>query len=84
MNLFLWNVRSLGNNLKIHFILQTLKDCNIDIAFITESWLTEGFAHTAALLNSFKYELSHTFRPNRTGGGVATSPKYGIPLRHNL
>ena len=71
MNLFLWNVRSLGNNLKIHFILQTLKDCNIDIAFITESWLTEGFAHTAALLNSFKYELSHTFRPNRTGGGVA-------------
>ena len=71
MNLFLWNVRSLGNNLKIHFILQTLKDCNIDIAFITESWLTEGFAHTASLLNSFKYELSHTFRPNRIGGGVA-------------
>ena len=33
--------------------------------------MTEGFAHTAALLNSFGFELSHTFRPNRVGGGVA-------------
>ena len=33
--------------------------------------MTEGFAHTASLLKSFGYELSHTYRPNRVGGGVA-------------
>ena len=64
-------MRSLCNNLKIHFILQLLDDCSIDIACITESWLTEGFAHTAAVLKSFNYELSHTYRPKRAGGGVA-------------
>ena len=64
-------MRSLCNNLKIHFILQTLQDCDVKMECITQSWLTEGHNHTAAILNSFGYDLSHYFRPNRPGGGVA-------------
>ena len=57
--------------MKLHFILQTIKDSNIDIACITESWLTESHLHTAAVLKSFGFNLSHTFRSKRKGGGVA-------------
>ena len=44
----LWNVRSLVNNLKFHFITQTLADNDIHIACITESWLSpdQGHSHT--------------------------------------
>ena len=70
MKLVLWNVCSLANNLKLHFILQTLTDSKIDIACITESLLTEGHAHTASVLKSFGFNLTHTFRAKRKGGGV--------------
>ena len=33
--------------------------------------MTEGFAHTEAELKSYGYKLTHFFRPNRSGGGVA-------------
>ena len=57
--------------MKLHFILQTITDSNIDIACITESWLTEGYLHTASVLKSFGFNLSHTYRTKRKGGGVA-------------
>ena len=77
----LWNVWSMGNNLKIHFIIQTIADSKIDVACITESWLTEGYAHTQSILNSFGYNLSHTFRPNRAGGGVAMLIKANLEYK---
>ena len=65
-------MRSLGNNLKIHCILQTLLDRDILIACITESWLQEnGKEHTVAIIKSFGFELSLTCRKNRSGGGIA-------------
>ena len=48
-----------------------MSDRDIDLACITESWLTEGHAHTAYILDSFGFALSHSFRKNRAGGGVA-------------
>ena len=80
----LWNVWSLGNNLKVHFIIQTIADSKVDIACITESWLTEGFAHTQSILDSFGYSLSHTFRPNRAGGGVAMLIKKAMLSENNF
>jgi len=57
--------------LKLHFIIQTLLDSDIHIACITESWLNDGHDHTIAVLNSFGFSISHSFRATRKGGGVA-------------
>ena len=51
--------------------MQTLSDGDIDIACITESWITEGHDHTVFLLNSYGFNISHTYRKTRRGGGVA-------------
>ena len=69
----LWNVRSIANNLKVHFVPQTLKDSNIDIACITETWLDpeQGHNHSIGIIESYGFTLSHTPRKNRKGGGVA-------------
>ena len=68
----LWNVRSLVNNLKFHFITQTLKDNDIHIAFITESWLSpdQGHNHTISEIKKLGWNISFTARKLRTGGGV--------------
>ena len=66
-------MRSLGNNLKIHCVLQTLLDKNISVACITESWLQEnGHEHTVTIIKSFGFEVSLSCRKDRTGGGIAT------------
>ena len=76
----LWNVRSLVNNLKIQFILQTLRDQNIDITCITESWLDpdQGHNHSLAIIKSYGFQVSFTPRKNRTGGGVAVLMKKSV------
>ena len=68
----LWNVRSLVNNLKFHFITQTLKDNDIHIACITESWLSpdQGHNHTISEIKKLGWNISFTDRKLRTGGGV--------------
>ena len=58
-----------------------MNDCNIDIICITESWLSEEFAHTEAVLKSYGFQLSHTYRPNRAGGGVAFLLKKGLEFK---
>ena len=65
MNLLLWNVWSLCGNLKFHFILQTMKDADIHIACITESWLTEGHDHIVANIEKLGYKISHYFRADK-------------------
>jgi len=77
----LWNVRSLGNNLKLHFVIQTLVDTNIHIACITESWLNSGHDHTIAILEAHGFAISHSFRPTRKGGGVAFLVRKGINFK---
>ena len=66
-------MRSLTNNLKIHFILHTLKDSNVDIACITETWLSPelGHEHTISIIKKWGYNIAFEARKNRTGGGVA-------------
>ena len=66
-------MRSLANNLKIHFVLQSLQDKDVDIACITETWLSPelGHNHTISIIESFGYNISFTARKGRKGGGVA-------------
>ena len=83
----LWNVRSIVNNLKVHFVTQTLKDCKVDIACITESWLDpdQGHNHTISIIESLGFTVSFSPRKNRRGGGVAIllrSHIQFVPIQH--
>ena len=87
MNCLLWNPQSLQN--KVLDFIQLLEDNNIDIAFITESWMTCQNNHTSALLRESGYTMYHNFRQDKVGGGVAivaqTSliPKNGKTMVYN-
>ena len=47
-----------------------MKDADIHIACITESWLTEGHDHIVANIEKLGYKISHYFRAAKRGGGV--------------
>ena len=81
MRLLLWNVRSLTNNLKVHFILHTLHDNKIDVACITETWLSPELGHNhtnISIIKSRGYNITFDSRSDRNGGGVAFLLKSNI------
>ena len=73
MNCLLWNPQSLQN--KALDFIQLLEDEDVDIAFITESWMPSQNNHTSALLKDFGYSMYHCHRPDKVGGGVAIIAK---------
>ena len=68
MKCLLWNPQSLQN--KIADFISLLEDNDIDISFITESWMTSQNNQTSALLQEAGYNIFHFCRQNRKGGGV--------------
>jgi exonuclease III len=64
-----WNVRSLNN--KCDDVMILLQDSNIDIALITETWLTEQCNNTTATIKSYGYSIIHSHRHDTKGGGTA-------------
>ena len=62
-----WNVQSINN--KCNDVLGHIVDRELDIVFITETWLTAQFDHTTANVKDYGYVLEHKFRNGR-GGGV--------------
>ena len=78
LNCILYNAQSLCN--KIHDFIAVLQDSDIDIAAITETWLT---AHKNTITSELKvagYNIMHAFRENKRGGGVAIIHKVGLNL----
>ena len=73
MNCLLWNPQSLQN--KILDFIQILEDNDIDISFISETWMTSQNNLTSALLKESGYTMYHYCRPNKQGGGVAIIAK---------
>ena len=73
MKCLLWNPRSLQN--KILDFIQTLVDNDIDIAFVTETWMTNANNLTSGLLKESGYNMFHSFRTDQRGGGVAILTK---------
>ena len=69
INLVSWNVQSLAN--KIHVVLQLLNDQNIDISCLQETWFSSETNITTSIIKESGYNISHTFRSNKRGGGVA-------------
>ena len=69
--------------------ISLLDDNDIDIGFITESWMTSQNNHTSALLQESGFNFYHYFRPNQKGGGVGIVarsqfiPKSGKAMHFN-
>lgn len=68
-----WNPQSLQN--KTSDFLQVLQDNDIDIAFLAETWMTSQNNHVSALLRESGYNMYHSFRTDKKGGGVAILAK---------
>ena len=51
-------------------VISVLVDNNIDIAFISETWLSSMTNLTTSILKKYGFNISHNFREKR-GGGVA-------------
>ena len=64
----LWNVWSVCN--KTDEVMQTLIDSDINLAFITETWLSDDTGNITSIIRSYGYQIFHTDRSSR-GGGIA-------------
>ena len=64
-----WNARSLNN--KADDTMALIQDLSVDVAFVTETWLTELCSVTTACIKSYGYGITHNFRSDRRGGGTA-------------
>ena len=77
----LWNVRSLKN--KVRNVMATIVDCDSDIVFLTETWLTTVKSKSTAEIKEYNYDLLHNPRSDsRRGGGVGVMTKNTIKCRN--
>ena len=58
-----------------------LLDHDIDIATITETWLTSERNSVTAVIGNYGYKLLHTYRNDRGGGGVAILYKSWLKIK---
>ena len=63
-----WNVQSICN--KIYEVLSILSDNDIDIACISETWLSEEKSQITAIIKQHGFQIKHIYREKR-GAGVA-------------
>ena len=77
----MWNPQSLQN--KLFDFIQTLEDNDIDIAFITETWMTCASNLTTGLLKESGYSMFHSFRSDQKGGGVAVLTKTSFLVKNS-
>ena len=67
-----WNVQSIVN--KAEEVMEHIKDCEADFAFLSETWLTSVTSDVTALIKTYGYKIYHYFRKDsikQRGGGVA-------------
>ena len=64
-----WNVQSLCN--KTDKVCQFLTDNKIEIACITETWMSSETNHTTSIIKDFGYSITHFYTENCRGTGVA-------------
>ena len=65
----LWNPCSLQS--KLEDFLALLQDRDLDIAAVTETWLTTQYSNLTAELSERGYSIYHFHRESKRGGGVA-------------
>jgi len=73
-----WNARSLNNKCDDAMIF--FQDHDIDIAFISETWMTQQSNNTSATVKYHGYNMIHDFRQSSMGGGTAIIFKAGLSV----
>ena len=69
LKVLVWNARSINN--KCDDTMCLLQDNHIDIAFLTETWLTDHSNSITADIKSYGYTIIHEHRIDLRGGGAA-------------
>ena len=75
----MWNAQSINN--KLHELLALLHDNNIDVCFLTETWLTSQRNYSTASLRECGYDIYHYNRSDQRGGGAAILVKSKIKVK---
>ena len=70
-----------GTYNKVHQIMDYLSDNDIDLATVTESWLTAENNSVTAVIKDYGYELLHVYRADRRGRGVAILYKNSLVIK---
>ena len=81
INYLLWNAQSLNN--KINVFVQLLCDNQVDVAFVTETWLSDESGTITSIIREAGYEIEHSYRSKR-GGGVAIIYKPNISIKTDV
>ena len=78
LNLGVFNSRSICN--KTAGVFDLLCDLDVDVCFLTETWLRKGDTSKIAEIKDLGYNLFHQSRPGR-GGGVAIAYKKQLSVK---
>ncbi len=80
MKVSLWNAQSAKN--KTIEISDYILESNIDIHFITETWLSQnGDDSKCSEMKPSGFKLKHVPRPSRKGGGIAMIYRQDLVIR---
>ena len=80
-NIMCWNVWSIMNEKKLENFLQIIQDKNVSIGCITETWFDSLNGTFSQIIKRCGYELHHSFREGKRGGGVAILYKKHLMLK---
>ena len=76
-----WNPRSINN--KIETFIQMLEDDDIDIAAISETWLSSLNNYVTGYLRERGYNIYHYHRDAKRGGGVSIISKHTLSMEQS-
>ena len=79
LNCMIINARSLVN--KIDNVIDAFVTKDVNIGFVSETWLTSKNNLTTSVLKCSHYNIAHVFRSNRRGGGVGVILKDDLAFR---
>ena len=67
-------------NNKIALFINLLYDNQVDVAFVTETWLSDERGTITSIIREAGYEIAHSYR-SKHGGGVAIIYKPNINIK---
>ena len=76
-----FNVRSICN--KVVPVVELLKDHDVDICCMSETWLKDHLDSVTHLFEEFGFSILHTPRPTR-GGGTAVVFRNSLPITKQI
>ena len=79
--MLIWNVWSIANEEKLTNFLHIIEDKDINMACITETWFDRKSGTFSKRIKDAGYELHHSFREGKRGGGCAIIYKKNLSVK---